>query len=108
MGPALQPRRLGSDERTQERRGAGLWGCPSAHGWVCAVLDFRLAVTALCKLGLSGVPGHFSEPEARLSPGPGARGQGLSVALCLRRVHCQLVRLFARGIEESPKQESRG
>ena len=37
-----------------------------------------------------------------------AEGQGdmgLHMALCLCRVHCQLVRLFARGIEENPKEE---
>uniref|UniRef100_G3QMD2 DAGKc domain-containing protein n=1 Tax=Gorilla gorilla gorilla TaxID=9595 RepID=G3QMD2_GORGO len=31
---------------------------------------------------------------------------GLHVAACLCRVHCQLVRLFARGIEENPKPDS--
>lgn len=37
--------------------------------------------------------------EAHLCPGT----RGCSVALCPRRVHCQLVRLFARGIEEEAK-----
>ncbi|KAM7243587.1 hypothetical protein CapIbe_004196 [Capra ibex] len=35
-------------------------------------------------------------------------GEVLSSPAIEVRVHCQLVRLFARGIEESPKQESRG
>ncbi|XP_007954431.2 ceramide kinase [Orycteropus afer afer] len=43
---------------------------------------------------------------------PGAAGGGAcdasAVAVCVRRVHCQLVRLFARGIEENPKQASHG
>lgn len=117
------PRRLGPDET---EGGRGPWVCHAACGGALGlgpglpIPGFHVALTeevsreckgSLCAPDLSLLGGMETAQQGPLRPGPavgprvGGHIVGLSGALCLCRVHCQLVRLFARGIEEPPRRE---